>query len=875
MKKLARAIVKMRRLILIAAVLLLIPAAVGAIATPINYDILSYLPQELDSRVGQLLLETDFHLASTNMITVEGMPTNELLAMKAEIDEVPDVLNTFWLSDVLDPAVPTEMLPADVQQFMFGKNDSTILIVQLGGSSVSEETMQAVAQIKKILRKDCFFGGISVILSDTKELVMGEMPWYVLCAVGGCLLVLFLSLESWLTPFLFMLGLLFPLVYNFGTNIFLGQVCFITASLAAVLQLGVTMDFSIFLLHRYDEEKKLCASNEEAMENAICKTMSSITASSLTTIAGFLALCAMQLTLGADLGIVMAKGVALGVICTIVILPSLILFFDKWVEKYRHRTFMPKLTHLSHFVSKHPMPVVVVFVLLMIPFGLAQSKTDIYYNIFAALPQDMPGIVGTNKLGEDFGMMTNHFILVREELTASQMSALCDEIKEVDGITQVVSLDSITGPGFETELLPDELMNIVQNGGYKLILANGRYKSGSDALNAQVDELVRLVKEADPEGLVTGEGAMMKDLVEIADEDFKNVNIWSIAAVLVIIALSFRSLSVPVLLVASIEAAIAINMGIPYFIDDSLPFIASIVIGTIQLGATVDYSILMTTRYREERLALRSPKAAAQQALEHCSQSILTSGLTFFAATFGVAAISKVELLESICMLISRGALISMVVILLVLPFFKVSAARSILVSCGAAAVLAVWEQGRPLAEVAWSCVAGYVVEQPELTGILSGGGLLSMVNGMCIVLLSYASSGILNGAELLEPVKARLERMARRTGLYVTTAAVSVASAALLCNQSIALVLTGQMMGESFRRSGKDGADLIIRVPRGTLVRDAESGEIMQDMSTSEPFTLCRGGRGGWGNSHFATPTRQVPRFAKAVPNGIKFDPF
>ena len=661
MKKLARAIVRMRRLILIAAVLLLIPAAVGAVATPINYDILSYLPQELDSRVGQLLLETDYHLASTNMITVEGMPTNELLAMKAEIDEVPDVLNTFWLSDVLDPAVPVEMLPADLQQFLFGKNDSTILIVQLGGSSVSEETMGAVAQIKKILRKNCFFGGISVILSDTKELVMGEMPLYVLCAVAGCLLVLFLSLESWLTPFLFMLGLLFPLVYNFGTNIFLRQVCFITEALAAVLQLGVTMDFSIFLLHRYEEEKASCASNEEAMENSICKTMSSIAASSLTTIAGFLALCAMQLTLGADLGVVMAKGVALGVLCTIVILPSLILFFDRWVEKYRHRTFMPRLTHLSHFVSKHPVPVVAVFLLLMIPFGLAQSRTDIYYNIFAALPQDMPGIVGTNKLGEDFGMMTSHFILVREELTASQVSGLCDEIKGVDGITQVVSLDSIAGPGFETELLPDELMNIVQN-------ANGCYKSGSDALNAQVDELVRLVKTADPEGLVTGEGAMMKDLVEIADEDFKNVNIWSIAAVLVIIALSFRSLSVPVLLVASIEAAIAINMGIPYFIDDSLPFIASIVIGTIQLGATVDYSILMTTRYREERLALRSPKAAAQQALEHCSQSILTSGLTFFAATFGVAAISKVELLESICLLISRGALISMAVILLVLP---------------------------------------------------------------------------------------------------------------------------------------------------------------------------------------------------------------
>ena len=668
MKKLARAIVKMRRLILIAAVLLLIPAAVGAIATPINYDFLSYLPQELDSRVGQLLLETDYHLASTNMITVEGMPTNELLAMKAEIDEVPDVLNTFWLSDVLDPAVPTEMLPADVQQFMFGKNDSTILIVQLGGSSVSEETMQAVAQIKKILRKDCFFGGSSVILSDTKELGMGEMPWYVLCAVGGCLLVLFLSLESWLTPFLFMLGLLFPLVYNFGTNIFLGQVCFITASLAAVLQLGVTMDFSIFLLHRYQEEKELRSTNEEAMVSAICKTMTSISASSLTTIAGFLALCAMRLTLGRDIGVVMAKGVALGVICTIVILPALILTFDQQVEKYKHRTIVPKLTKLSYFVSKHAMPIVVVFLVLLVPFVVAQQKTEVYYTLFDSLPQDLTGIVGTNKLGEDFGLTTSHFILVDEDLTATQESDLCDALKDVDGITQVVSLDSITGPGFQTELLPDSVTEILQSGGYKLFLANSSYKTGTDAINNQLTEMNDLIKAVDPNGVITGEGAMTKDLIEVADVDFKNVNVWSIMAGAAIILISFRCLSIPVLLVASIEAAISINMGIPYFTGTQLPFIASIVIGTIQLGATVDYSILMTTRYREERLALRSPTAAAQQALEHCSQSILTSGLTFFAATFGVAAISKVELLESICMLISRGALISMVVILLVLP---------------------------------------------------------------------------------------------------------------------------------------------------------------------------------------------------------------
>ncbi len=668
MKKLAQAIVRLRKWILIAAILLLIPSAVGAVATRINYDILSYLPSELDSRIGQLILEEDYQLASTSMITVEGLPTHELLAMKADIDQIPGVLQTFWLSDVVDPAIPKEMLPADVQKFLFGKNDSTILIVRLGGSSVSEETMEAVIQIKKVLRRDCFFGGISVIFEDTKALVTQEMPLYLLLGGGACLLVLFLALEGTITPLLFMAGLLFPLVYNFGTNFFLKDVCFITEALAAVLQLGVTMDFSIFLLHRYKEEKENAASNEEAMVGAICKTTTSIAASSLTTIAGFLALCAMRLTLGRDIGIVMAKGVALGVVCTIVILPALILFFDKQVEKYQHRTFIPKLTRLSHFVSRHPVGVLVVSIVLIIPFALAQSKTDVYYALFDALPQDMPGIAGTAKLGEDFGMVTNHFILVHDDLTATQVSDLCDEVAAVDGITQVVSLDSITGPGFPTEILPDGILDILQNAGYKLILANGSYKAGSDAVNAQVEQLNALVKAADPEGLLTGESAMTKDLIEVAADDFANVNVWSILAVLVIILISFRSLSIPVILVASIEAAIAINLGIPYFTGASLPFIANIILGTIQLGATVDYSILMTTRYREERAFGRTPRAAAQQALEQCSQSILTSGLTFFAATFGVAVISKIELMRCICLLISRGALISTAVILIVLP---------------------------------------------------------------------------------------------------------------------------------------------------------------------------------------------------------------
>ena len=645
MKKIAQSIVRLRKLILTVAVLLLIPSAIGAIATRINYDVLTYLPQELDSMIGEVALEDDFHLASTGMITVEGLPTNELIAMKKDIDAVPGVTQTFWLSDVIDPSIPTEMLPADVQQFMFGKNDSTMLIVRFDAPSASDETMNAVQQIKKVLRHDCYFGGMSVILQDTKALINEEMPLYILCAVGASMLVLFLSLESTITPVLFMLGLLFPIAYNFGTNIFLGQISYITQALSTVLQLGVTMDFSIFLLHRYQEEKELRSSNEEAMVTAICKTMTSITASSLTTIAGFLALCAMRLTLGRDIGVVMAKGVALGVICTIVILPALILTFDQQVEKYKHRTIVPKLTKLSYFVSKHAMPIVVVFLVLLVPFVVAQQKTEVYYTLFDSLPQDLTGIVGTNKLGEDFGMTTSHFILVDEDLTATQVSDLCDELKDVDGITQVVSLDSITGPGFQTELLP-----------------------GTDAINNQLTEMNDLIKAVDPNGVITGEGAMTKDLIEVADVDFKNVNVWSIMAVAAIILISFRSLSIPVLLVASIEAAISINMGIPYFTGTQLPFIASIVIGTIQLGATVDYSILMTTRYHEERSYGRTPQEAAQQSLEHCSQSILTSGLTFFAATVGVAAISKMELLQSICRLISRGALISMAVILVVLP---------------------------------------------------------------------------------------------------------------------------------------------------------------------------------------------------------------
>lgn len=667
MEKIARGIVRHRRLVLALAVLLLIPAVLGAAATRINYDILTYLPPELDSMLGEQALEHDFNLASTGMVTVEGMPLGELLAMKARMEEVEGVEQVFWLSDVVDPAIPREMLPESIQQAMYGE-DATLMLVRFSELSASESTMGAVAQLKALLQEHSFLGGLSIILQDTKALVDQEMPMYILCAVGASLLVLFLAMESTLVPLLFMLGLLFPILYNFGTNYFLGQISYITQALSTVLQLGVTMDFSIFLLHRYEEEKARIPDKEQAMAAAVANTFSSITASSLTTIAGFLALCTMRLTLGRDIGIVMAKGVALGVLCTITILPALILTFDRAVEKHRHRVLIPQLKRVSSFVARHSGPILAVFLVLAIPFTLAQSRVDVYYTLFDSLPQDLTGIVGTNKLKEDFGMTTTHFILVDENISGDALKSLCSDLEQVEGVTQVASVSELLTPGFDSSLLPEDIAQLAQSGGKKLVLANSAYQSGSDELNRQLAEMNRRMKEVDPSGVITGEGAMTKDLIEIADTDFAHVNVASIAAVFLIILLTFRSVSIPVLLVLSIESAIFINMGIPYFNGTQLPFIASIVIGTVQLGATVDYAILMATRFREERRRGLSPREAAQTACQYCSQSILSSGLTFFAATIGVAAISKMELLKSICLLISRGALISMFVIIVVLP---------------------------------------------------------------------------------------------------------------------------------------------------------------------------------------------------------------
>ena len=675
MEHLARFVVRRRRLVLLIAVLLLIPSLLGAVATYINYDILTYLPAELDSMIGEGYLEDDFHMASTAMITVENMPTAETLKMKDELAAVPGVRKVVWTSDMLSVEVPSKMLPKDVQDFFYNKTGATMLLVQFEGTSASAETMQAIGEIKCILRKDCFIGGMSAILADTKSLIDQEIPLYVLCAVGCSLVVLFLSLKSTVVPFIFMLGLLFPIAYNFGTNIFLGSISYITEALATVLQLGVTMDFSIFLLHRFEEEQQNMGGGElsaqqveECMTRAICNTASSISASSLTTIAGFLAMCTMSLTLGADIGVVMAKGVALGVVCTVTVLPALLMQFRRPIERFSHRTLIPKLPRTARFVTRFYAPLLLVFLLVVTPFALAQSKVDVYYTLFDSLPQTMDGIVGTNRLKEDFNMTTTHFVIVDENLTNRQLTELSNKMAAVDGVNQVLSYEKFLGGAIPESMVPADLRDIFHAGGHRMILVNSSYKSGAEEQNAQLEKLNDIVKSYDPNSVISGEGAMTKDLIQVADVDFRNVNITSILAVFVIILISFCSLSIPVLLVGSIESAIFINMGIPYFTGIQLPFVASIVVGTIQLGATVDYAILTTTRFKEELEKGASVKEAAHIAVEQCSQSILTSGLTFFAATASVAAISQMELISSLCHLISRGALISMAVIILILP---------------------------------------------------------------------------------------------------------------------------------------------------------------------------------------------------------------
>ena len=673
MKKFAHFVVKFRKLVLIVSIALLIPSAIGAVATRINYDILTYLPSELDSMVGEQYLEKDFNLASSAMVTVENMPTAQLLELKDRISEVDGVSEAFWLSDVLDVTVSKDILPDEIYNFMFNsEKDATMMIVRFSDTAASQSTMNAIAKIKTICKEQAYIGGMSIILQDTKALVDQELPIYILIAVAACIVVLWLGLKSNILPFLFMIGLIFPILYNFGSNIIFGQISYITEALATVLQLGVTMDYSIFLVNRWREERKLVDNDFDAMENAIVNTGVSISASSLTTVAGFLALCFMRLTLGRDIGLVMAKGVVLGVLSTITILPALILVFRNKIWKWEHKPLIPKLKGASEFVTKHHKAVPVVFLFILAIFGLAYPKVEQYYTLTDSLPETMTGKVGNEKLKEDFNMTSSYFVIVRDDLLDDEVKQMSKEIKSLDNITSCLSVEQFIGAAIPSDILPEKINETFISNGHELIMVNSSLKAGTDEINEQIDTLTQIVKKYDSTGVVTGEAPMTKDLIEIANVDFNNVNWISILFVFAIIAISFKSLFLPILLVAAIESAIVINMAIPYFTGTTLPFIASIVIGTIQLGATVDYAILMTTRFKEELENGNNKIEAAKISVYQCSQSILTSGLTFFGATVGVSFISQMELLQSICLLIARGAIISMIVIIFVLPCFLI-----------------------------------------------------------------------------------------------------------------------------------------------------------------------------------------------------------
>ena len=677
MKRFGMFISKHKIMIIIVALLLVIPATLGAMITPINYDILSYLPQDLDSMLGQNILDKTFSNAATSMLILEDVQSNETVKIKDEISQIDGVERVLWINDLVDTSVPKEFLPDDVKDLFYREN-STLMFIQFKESPSSEATQEAIETIRKTIDKESYLAGLSAIVKDTRDLADKETPIYVLLAVILCLLVLMISIESYLVPFIFIFSIGLSILYNLGTNIFLGEISYITKSLVAILQLGVTMDYSIFLLHRYDEEKQSIEDRNEAMAQAIAKTFSSITGSSITTIAGFLALCTMSLAIGKDMGLVMAKGVFIGVLSTITILPAFILVFDKPIHKYKHKTLLPGFEKTAFFVTKHYKVLAVLFILIFIPALYGQGHTKVYYNLDESLPKDLPSIVSTNKLKNDYNMTTTHFIVINDKFSSHQVKNMVEEIKKVDGIENVLSYDNILGPGIPESFVPNEIRDFSMKDGYKLILANSNYKSATDEANHQIDKLNDIVKRYDKDGMVTGEGALTKDLVILADRDFKTSSMFSMLSIFAIIMFVLSSLSVPIILVACVELAIFINMAIPFYTGTIIPFIASIVIGCIQLGATVDYAILLTTRFREEIRNGLDKIHAMEVAIQGSARSIITSALSFFAATIGVGLISKMEMVKSLCVMLSRGAIISMVVILFILPSIMLISERVI-----------------------------------------------------------------------------------------------------------------------------------------------------------------------------------------------------
>ena len=667
MNKVSKAIAQSRMLILVIAFLLLIPSVLGYLKTDVNYDILGYLPDELDTRIAQSILKDDFDCGSLGMLIVENMEDKDVSKLKEEVKKVEGVNDVIWIDDAIDLSVPKEILPEDIRDIFYSEN-STLMIIKFVGTDASTETENALSDVRKIAGKQAFLSGVAGVIKDTKDLANKETPIYVLIAVILSIIILSITMESYVIPIVFLSSIGIAIIYNMGSNVIFENISYVTKALSAVLQLGVTMDYSIFLLHRYDEERESRENKVEAMANAIEATIESVVGSALTTVAGFLALCVMDLALGKDIGLVMAKGVVIGVICTITILPALVLTFDKVIHKYKHKNILPTFQKSSSFIIKHHKVIVLISLLILIPAAIGKEKASVYYNLDESLPDNLPSIVANDKLKNEFNMVSTNIILVSDDLDRYKVKEMVKELNNVDGVTMAVSLESVLGSRIPENFLPNELLEQVKKGGYEGIIVNSKYKSATNEVAVQLDEINEIVKKYDPEGLVGGEAPLTNDLVTIADSDFKKVSIFSIVAIFLIIMVIFKSISVPVLLVLAIELAIFINLGIPYYTGTTIPFISSIVIGTIQLGATVDYAILLTSRFKEELSNTNDKKEAMIKALQNSSRSIITSALTFFGATAGVGIISELEMISSLCVLMARGAIISMLVILFVLP---------------------------------------------------------------------------------------------------------------------------------------------------------------------------------------------------------------
>ena len=670
MIKFGKGVVKYRIPILILAVLLLIPSGISYFNTRVNYDILSYLPGDIETMEGQDILLDEFGTGAFSFLIVEGMDNKDVDVLANDIDAIDHVKKVVWYGTVADFTIPAEILPDDVYEFFNNEDsDSQLMAVLYDDSMASDETMGAIDEMTKLVGDKCYISGMASVINDIKHLSEKETPIYVAIAVLLSLIVLSLTMDSALVPILFLASIGMAIVYNLGTNFIQGEISYVTQALAAVLQLAVTMDYSIFLWHSYQEnQERYPGDKNRAMAHAISNTVTSVVGSSITTVAGFIALCFMSFTLGLDLGVVMAKGVVFGVIGCVTILPSMILVFDKALEKTKHKVLIPDLGKIANWVTNHFVVFIIAFLVILGHALYGYTHTSVYYDLARTLPDTLSSKQANDKLDEQYSMGATHIIIAKSTLSSKDSMNMINEIKEVDGVKLAASLDSLIGPGIPEEVVPDDIKEIMKNGDYQMMLVASEYATASDEVNAQIDKLNEIVKAYDDTAMVIGEAPCTKDLIEITDTDFARVSAISIIAIFIIIAIVFKSISLPIILVSVIEFGIFINMGIPAYTGSVLPFIASIVIGTIQLGATVDYAILLTNKYKKNRYNGMEKKEAITNALQHSIHSVMVSAFTFFAATFGVAMYSNIDMIGSLCMLMARGAIISMFVVILVLP---------------------------------------------------------------------------------------------------------------------------------------------------------------------------------------------------------------